>query len=437
MSELGIWFLVVGAILVSMALVGSVVKRLPFTPAILYLGFGYALGAWGTGLHPVIDAGLLRALTEIGVSISLFAVGLKLRAPLKLRNWTVPLRLGLPAMVVTIAILAAAAWLICGLPLGMALILAAILAPTDPVLGSDVQVEKPGDGDSVRFGLTAEGGMNDGTAYPVVYLGLGLVGLHDLGAFGLHWFLVETLWFIVGGTAIGWLVSRCIARLVLYLRSTHAMAVGMEEFLGFGIIGLSFGLAGLLEASEFLAVFAAGVAFRQVERHASLSAGVNPARLAVAINDEETAVHPQRAAVHLTETVLAFNSQAEHIAELALVAVLGSLLATVSLEWQAFALAGVLFLVARPLAVATTLAGTRASRMQTCLIAWFGIRGIGCLYYLAVAIQAGIAEPYASELASLSLTVIALSILVHGMSATPLMHLYARTLGRRIAPRRR
>lgn len=435
MSQLGIWFLVIGAILVSMALVGSVVKRMPFTPAIVYLAFGYALGSWGTGLHPVTDAGLLRSMTEVGVSISLFAVGLKLRSPLKLNTWRVPLRLGLPAMVITIALLAVAAHWLCELPWGMALILAAILAPTDPVLGADVQVERPGDGDYVRFGLTAEGGMNDGTAYPMVFLGLGLVGLHDLGPFGSRWFLVETVWFMVAGTAVGWGVSAAIARLVIYLRRSHAMAIGLEEFLGFGIIGLTFGLAGLIHASEFLAVFAAGVAFRQVERTHSISAGINPKNIAIAINDEKTATHPERAAAHLAETVLAFNSQAEHIAELGLVTVLGGLLAAVRLEWQAFALAAFLFFIARPLAVKLTLAGTRTNRVQNWLIAWFGIRGIGCLYYLAVAIQAGIAEPYASRLASLALTVIAVSILVHGISATPLMQLYGRTLGKRFARR--
>jgi NhaP-type Na+/H+ or K+/H+ antiporter len=436
MSQLSVWFLVIGALLVSMALVGSVVKRMPFTPAILYLAFGYALGTWGTGLHPVVDAELIRALTEIAVSISLFAVGLKLRTPLTLQAWGVPLHLGLTAMVVTIAILAVAAWLICGLPWGMALVLAAILAPTDPVLGADVQVERPGDGDYVRFGLTAEGGMNDGTAYPFVYLGLGLMGLHELGAFGMHWFLVETLWFMVAGTAIGWGTSLLVARLVIYLRRTHAMAIGMEEFLGFGVIGLSFGLAGIFKASEFLAVFAAGVAFRQVERRASLSAGLDPQKLPVAIGDEEAATHPERAAVHLTETVNAFNVQAEHIAELALVTVLGGLLAAVRLEWEAFALAAVLFLVARPAAVVLTLAGTRTTRFQTWLIAWFGIRGVGCLYYLAVAIQAGIPEPQASRLAALVLPIIAVSILVHGISATPLMALYGKALGKRIAKRR-
>lgn len=424
MSEISNWFLVIGAVLVSMALVASVVKRMPFTPAIAYLGFGYAVGAAGTGLHPILDAGLLRSLTEIGIAISLFAVGLKLRAPLTRRMWRVPLRLGLPAMVVTIAILAVAAWLLFDLPWGVALVLAAILAPTDPVLGADVQVEKPGERDSVRFGVTGEGGLNDGLAAPAVYLGLGMLGLHELGRFGAHWLLVQTAWFIVGGTAIGWLVSLATARLVIYLRSRHALAVGMEEFLGFGVIGLAFGLAGLFRSSEFLAVFAAGVALRHVERQSSQASGVDPAE--VPINNPLASTDPDRAAAHMTETILVFNSQAEHIAELALVTVLGGLLATVRLEWQAFALAAILFFLARPAAVLLTLAGSHTTSTQTWLIAWFGIRGIGSLYYLAVVLDAGIAEPHASRLAGWVLTIVAVSILVHGVSATPLMHLYQR-----------
>ncbi|MBS1189763.1 MAG: sodium/hydrogen exchanger [Rhodocyclaceae bacterium] len=430
MSQLSNWFLVIGAVLVSMALVGSVVKRLPFTPAILYLAFGYAVGTGGTGVHPIQDAGFIRSLTEVGMAIALFAVGLKLRSPLKLRAWRVPLCLGLPAMVVTIAVFAVIARLICGFPWSIALILAAVLAPTDPVLGSDVQVERTGDGDHVRFGLTGEGGLNDGLAAPVVWLGLGMAGLHGLGPWGTRWLLVEGIWFIAAGMAIGGLVSLLTARLVLYLRRSHAMAVGLEEFLGFGLIGLSFGLAGLLHASEFLAVFAAGVAFRHVERRTSMAAGVTPGKIHVAIDDEETATSPERAAFHLTETVLAFNAQAEHIAELALVTVLGALLANVRLEWQAIPLAAALFLVARPAAVAATLAGARTTGMQTWLIAWFGIRGIGSLYYLAVVLQAGVPEPWASRLASLVLTVVAISIVVHGVSATPLMHVYGRKVGR-------
>lgn len=427
MSGLSNWFLVIGMVLVSMALVGSVVQRLPFTPAIVYLAFGYAMGSGGTGLHPVLDAGLIRALAEIAVAISLFAVGLKLRLPLTRRAWRVPLALGLPAMVLTIVLLTVAARLICGLPWALALVLAAILAPTDPVLGADVQIERPGDRDYVRFGLTGEGGLNDGLAAPAVMLGLGFLGRYDLGSLGWHWFWFDCLWVPLGGLAVGWLLGLLTWQLVLYLRSRHALAIGLEEFLGFGVIGLAYGAAGLCQASGFLAVFAAGLALRNIERRHSLTARLNPET--ISLEDDGAATDPDRAAAHMARALLAFNAQAEHIVELGLVMVLGALLASIDFHWQAAALAAALFLVARPLAVLATLAGSQTTRFQAGLIAWFGIRGIGSVYYLGYVIEGGIDGADASRLADLVLTVVAISIVVHGISATPLMRFYG---GRRL-----
>lgn len=427
MNLINDWFMVVGALLVSMVLVGTLVERLPVTPAILYLGVGYAIGAGGLGLHglhPVADASLIRILSDIAVAVSLFAVGLKLRVPLTRQAWRVPLRLALPAMVVTIVLLTLAAWLICGLPFGLALVLGATLAPTDPVLSGDLHVERPGDRDHVRFGVSAEGGLNDGLAAPAVILGLGMLGLHPLGDSGLEWLLRAVLWFVFGGLAIGWAVGALVGRLVLYLRSRHGLALGLEEFLSFGVMGLAFGAAGSAQASEFLAVFAAGLALRHIERRTSAVVGVNPEQVSIA--DKEAAVDPDRAAAHMTQTLVSFNTQVEHIAELALVMVVGGLLASVRIEGSALVLAAILFAVARPAAVASCLAGSGTQPTQRRLIAWFGIRGIGSLYYLAYALEAGIAEPWASRLASIVLTVIAASIVVHGISATPLMQSYYR-----------
>lgn len=427
MSLLTEWCLTIGAVLVSMVLIGSIVERLPFTPAILYLAVGYAIGAGGVGLHglnPITDSTLIRILSEVSVAVSLFAVGLKLRAPISRHAWRVPLLLAVPAMILTIALLAIAAWQVCGLPPGVALVLAAILAPTDPVLGADVHVEGPGDRDYVRFGVTAEGGLNDGLAMPAVLLGLGLLGEHKLGPLASQWLLWDVLWLPIGGLAIGWVVGILIGRLVIHLRSRHSLAIGLEEFLGFGVIALAFGAAGLVGASEFLAVFAAGLALRNIERRASATVGISLDE--ISIDDKEAAIDPDRAAAHMTQTLLAFNTQVEHIAELTLVMVVGGLLASVRLEWSALALAAILFVVARPVSVAATLAGTAALPAQTRLIAWFGIRGIGSLYYLAFVIEAGIGEPWASRLASIVLTVIASSIVAHGITATPLMHRYYR-----------
>lgn len=429
MSQIATWSLVIGVLLISMTLVGSAVERLPITPAIIYLAVGYALG--GTRLHaldPIANAALVEALAEVAVAIALFAVGLRLRAPLVQHAWRVPLRLALPGMVLTIALVAVAAQALYGMPIGMALVLAAILAPTDPVLASDVQIDKPGDRDHVRFGLTAEGGVNDGLAAPAVLLGLGVLGLHDLGDFGLRWLLVDVLWLTMAGLAIGWLAGALIGRLVIYLRSTHCLAVGFEEFLSIGLMGFAFGAATLAHGSGFLAVFAAGLALRHFERRTSTAAGVRHEE--VSVEDASAAIDPARGPAHMTQALLAFNEQAERIAELAMVMLVGGLLARVSLDWQALGIAAILLLVARPVAVTIALAGSDVSPAQRRLITWFGIRGIGTLYYLAYTLRTGIDMSFAERFLSIVLTVIAVSIVVHGISATPLMEKYRRWHGK-------
>ena len=228
----------------------------------------------------------------------------------------------------------------------------------------------------------------------------------------------------MGGLAIGWLAGALIGRLVIYLRSTHSLAVGFEEFLSIGLMGFAFGAANIAKASGFLAVFAAGLALRHFERRTSTAAGVSHED--VSTEDANAAVDPARGPAHMTQTLLAFNKQAERIAELTMVTLVGGLLARVSPDWQGLGIAAILLLVVRPLAIAIALAGSGVSPAQKRLIGWFGIRGIGTLYYLSYALRTGIAAPYAEELLSIVLTVIAASIVAHGISATPLMERYRR-----------
>jgi NhaP-type Na+/H+ or K+/H+ antiporter len=183
------------------ALAGTRLKRLPLTTSILYLGAGLLLGRLGLGLIDleIPEHGVFwEYLTEIAVLISLFTAGLKLRIPWPDERWWLSLRLAFGSMAITVGLIAAAGFYLLGLPLGGAILLGAILAPTDPVLASDVQVAHPGDRDRVRFGLTGEAGLNDGAAFPFVMLGLGLLGMHDLGPFGLRWVAVDLLWAVAG-----------------------------------------------------------------------------------------------------------------------------------------------------------------------------------------------------------------------------------------------
>src|SRR5262245_51932512 len=203
------WCLVIGLLLIGMGLTDTMRRDLPLSASTLYLLAGWLIGPEVAGLVRLdlfADAHLLEVLTEVAMLISLFAVGLRLRVQLTDRLWLTPLRLATLAMVLTIGALTLVG-VGFGLSIGAAMLLAAMLAPTDPVLASEVQVEDPNDRDKLRFGLTGEGGLNDGTAFPFVMLALGLLGLHDLGQGTWRWWGVDLLWAVTGALVLGWVLG--------------------------------------------------------------------------------------------------------------------------------------------------------------------------------------------------------------------------------------
>ena len=439
--DFAIWSLIVGVLLIVMALSGSVLARLPLSTAMLYLLVGMAVSPWGLGLlraegakHSVV----LETLTEVVVLISLFSAGLKLSSTLTDRRWLLPLRLALVSMVFTVMAIAVVGHLLLGLSLGAAILLGGILAPTDPVLASDVQVHTPGDRDKLRFALTGEGGLNDGTAFPFVMLGLGLLGLHDLGAYGWRWVAVDVVWGSVCGIAVGAGLGYAVGRLVLFLRREHKEAVGLDDFLSLGLVALSYGAALMFKGYGFLAVFAAGVALRHlVERQSDRPAESQKAvEQAIAAPDpkaaEQAAVHPDHAPAYMAHAVLGFNQQLERIGEVTVVIAIGALLWAMDWNHAVWWFIPLLLLVIRPLSVAVGLAGSSASKTQRSLIGWFGIRGIGSLYYLMYAINHGLDPALAQVLTTLTLSVVVASIVLHGISVTPLMAMYEKTVGGRI-----
>lgn len=432
-------FVAVGALLLAMALARSILTRLPVSTAMIYLGIGVAAGPFAFDLfsvHPIRDAVLLERISELAVLISLFASGLKLSPSWRGGHWHIPVRLAFVSMVVTVALIAMFGFWVVGLPLGAAVLLGAVLAPTDPVLASDVQVEHPGDREPFRFGLTGEAGLNDGTAFPFVMLGLGLLGAHELGAFSWRWVAVDLIWATVAGLGVGALSGYLVGRLVLYLRSHHKEAIGLDEFLALGLIALAYGLALLVHAYGFLAVFAAGLSLRGIEEQAPKAEKPNVLD-ASDIGPEarkKAATDPQTAPAYMTRSLLNFNTQLEHIGEAAVVLLVGVLLSSTLLElgdgsdvelstllW----LTPILFLLIRPIAVWIGLIGARTSSpVQKPLTAWFGIRGIGSIYYLMFAVTHGLPATVARDLVVVVLVVVATSVVVHGTSVTPIMKRY-------------
>lgn len=426
-----IWTLIIGALLISMALSGTLLKRLPLSTALLYLAVGYGLGPAGLALmapDPLTYTVLLERMAEVAVLISLFTVGLKLGLPLSHPDWRLPVRLATVSMTLTVAFIAAIGVMALDLPLGAAILLSAILAPTDPVLASDVQVEETNDCDRLRFSLTGEGALNDGTAFPFVMLGLGLLGLHDLGTGGWRWVAVDVLWAITGGLGIGWALGTLIGRLVVYLRSRHQESVGLDEFLALGLIALTYGLAVLGHTYGFLAVFAAGLALQRVQEQPGTTDAPSAAQetgLQSRQAHQALAIHSGLASAYMRQEVQGFNEQLERMAEVTLVLVVGAMLPFIDhLPANAVGFLLLLFLVVRPLAVGLGMLEAPVSGDQRLLISWFGIRGIGSIYYLMYAINHGLPSLLAEEMIALTLTTVAISIVLHGISVNPLMNLY-------------
>ena len=409
------WYLLLGALMLAITFLDRFVKRLPITTTIIYLLVGIAVGPFGFALlelDPIAQAKFFELITEIAVIVSLFTAGLKLRAPLSDNRWILPVRLASLSMIVTVGLVALASWYFLRLPVGAAILLGAILAPTDPVLASDVQLEHPGDRDRLRFSLTGEAGLNDGSAFPFVMLGLGLLGAHELGRFGARWFLLDVLWAVAGGLAIGAILGTLVGKFIVRLNQDNDETFSRNEFICLGLIAFSYGAALNLRAYGFLAVFAAGLALRRIEMKAAHHENSS---------ESKPTDNPQ---AEMASNVLNANEQLERILEVALVLMLGAMLTQQILLWRSFALAAALFFVIRPIAVLIGCLRADATPVQRLLLSWFGIRGIGSLYYLMYAIRHGLPEELAPQLASLVLSVVTISILLHGISVTPIMNFY-------------
>lgn len=424
------WFLVIGSLLIGVGLARGFIARLPLTGAMIYLAAGFILGPAGAGLLNLDlhrDAHVLRLATETGLMISLFAIGLFLRIPLNDRLWLLPMRLAGPAMVLTVAIIAVFGRYGLGLGLGAAVVLAAALAPTDPVLANELRLRAAGDGEPLRFALSAEGGCNDGAAYPFALLGLALLHAGPYARMGGLAFAGAVVWGIASSVAIGALLGSAVVSLVTRLRTRYGEAIGLEGFFALGLMAVCYGAALLVHGYAFIAVFVAGVALRRKELQATGEKAPNEALGDVERADTaQISTDPELAHAYMAESMMSFAVEIERIVELALMLLIGSV---VSAYWREFLSWGVIlpvlgvFIVARPVSAAISLLQSSLSRQQTLLIGWLGIRGVGAFYYLLFAIEQG-PRGAIDPIIALVLATIVGSVFLHGISATVLMNRY-------------
>lgn len=424
------WTAATGGLLLLMSLSYGWISRIPVPVFGLYLLVGVLCGPWVLDiLHIdiVAHAPLVSRITEIAMAASLFITGLKIRLPLNSPYWKMGIKLALPAMLLTIAAITLVSHYLTGLPWSLSLALAAILAPTDPVLASLVSINDAQDDDRLRFALSSEAGMNDGTALPFLMLALLLYqsGDHIDSGELLHWFSVDLLWALIGGLAIGFGLGRTIG--ILATRSRYAQGVvAPSDFIALALICLSFSLAMSLSASGFLAAFAAGVGLRSAEvitqkRHGDEKDDL-PAEMLVNPHRRHTLNerNPVKSVGLLIGDALSFGDTVERIFAAVLVIVLG---VTLAQHWDSHALllAAIIFLVIRPLAVLIVSWRSESTLLQRVAVGWLGIRGIGSLNYIAWAWVHGMQGGEMNTVINLAITVVTMSVLVHGITVNPLI----------------
>ncbi|MFF4319453.1 cation:proton antiporter [Streptomyces sp. NPDC001568] len=398
-------YLAVGIGALGAAVIPRLVFRQPLSMPMVFL----AAGALAALLPlPIVEPGRDRLwvehATELCVIVSLMGAGLALNRPVGLRRWQGPWRLLGISLPLTIAAMTAAGVLLLDWPLAPALLLAAILSPTDPVLAAEVRVGEPtdveDDEDEVRFSLTAEAGLNDGLAFPFVLAALALAaaggGASGAGWIG-HWFLVDVLARIAIGVAVGIVTGWLLGRMFFRARpSALRLSEHMEGFVALGATFVAYGAAELLLGYGFLAVFVTACTIRAAERN-----------------------HGYHKVLH------EFTEQIERLLTVFLLFLLGAYLVEhglAALTWQGALVGVLLVLVVRPLAGWVGLLGAATGPRERVVTALFGIRGIGSLFYLAYALgHSDRFATYADQLWSVVAFTVLLSVFLHGAAATPVI----------------
>ena len=385
-------------------------KGRPLSVPIVLVGLGVAAFLLPFDLTPPdpIDGGnLVEKLTELGVIVALMGAGLKLDRSVGWRSWATTWRMLAIAMPLTILAVAVAGWALAGLVPASAVLLGSALAPTDPVLASDVQVgeptiadepdqDEPPEEDEVRFALTSEAGLNDALAFPFTYLAILMAqkGTNP-SRWIVEWLAVDVAFRLAVGLVVGVLLGKLLGKILFHRPDgREGLAAAAEGFMVLGATLLAYGLTELLHGYGFLAVFVTAVVLRRSECR----------------NEYHQVLH-------------GFSNQIEQVFTVLLLLLFGGVLAgglLRSLTWGGAAVAVLTVFAIRPLSGLVALARGHDDKTERLAISFFGVRGIGSLYYLAYALSEA-RFPGDRKLWAIAAATVLLSMAVHGITATPLM----------------
>ncbi|WP_414585790.1 cation:proton antiporter [Scytonema sp. PCC 10023] len=406
---------VIGLLLLVVTLGSGWISRLPLSFALIYLVVGIILGPYGFELiqlrrEGVFNAEVLERVTEFVVIVSVYSCGLKIVRPLQLGAWDITARLIGFLMPISIFGLALVGKFFLGMDWGEAILLGAILAPTDPVLASEVQLTDTHDQDELRFGLTSEGGLNDALAFPFVYFGIHSLKDKNWDNWFKQWVAVDLIWAIAAGIVMGIIVAKAIVWIDTKIQKRRHADELMEDFIAISTILLTYSLTEFVNGYGFLGVFVAGLVVQRSYK-----------------NSEKALAQ------------LEFIERIEKLLEVGTILLLGSILLykpMVTYATQSLLVVVLVFFVIRPVGAWISTIGKypvdsprKKLHLRTrWLFGWFGIRGVGSLYYLAYAFGNGLKGELGEQIGWITYTTIVVSVIMHGISSTPLMNWYERNI---------
>ncbi|TXF79581.1 cation:proton antiporter [Chryseobacterium sp.] len=390
------YLLAAGVITLLAAVIPNVFRKKQITPPILYLIIGILIALTGrayTDFDIMQHSDIIRRVSEFVVLVALTNAGLKIKEPFAWRTWKYSLRLLLITMPLTIVGAAYAGWWLLGLAPAAAVLFGALISPTDPVLASDLQTSRPSKKDfsKIRLGLTSEAGMNDGLAFPFTYFAIFLAakGLDYTQWIG-EWFYMEVLYKIAAGSVVGFVVGWALYKLIFKVTAESHHSVISRGILSLALTLLPYGLTEILGGYGFIAVFVAACAFSNSERKAK----------------------------HM-DKLHDFTEEIERIFVTFLFIIIGIYVcATIDELWNLNTILTALavLLVIRPISGWLALQGTDLSPFEKFALSFYGIRGVGSIFYLMYAF-AQTDFPNSTELIQVTAMVIVLSVLIHGLSA--------------------
>ncbi|HYI96505.1 MAG TPA: sodium:proton antiporter [Bryobacteraceae bacterium] len=395
-----------GALVLLTAWLPMVLSEAPLSLPIACVGIGAAVFTTSLSVyvpHPDVTLPVVERLTELVILISLMGAALKIDRKIGWRSWMMTWRLLAIAMPVTILALSWLGYAMLGLGAATALLLGASLAPTDPVLASDVQVGPPksGEEDDTRFALTSEAGLNDGLAFPFVMCAIAMAQAERTGEPWLfQWIGIEVVCRLAIGIGIGVLLGYALGWLVFRMPNRAKLSRTGDGFVALGITVSVYGIAEAVHGYGFVSVFVAGLALRAAERN-----------------------HKYHQTLH------DFSEQLERLLMMLLLVGFGGAISSGgllnALTWSSVGYAVLAIFLVRPIAGWLCLAGTACPSTERAVISFFGIRGLGSIYYLAYALQKETFDKV-DVVWSTAALIILISIVLHGVTVTPVMRLIDR-----------